>query len=133
MLLCDSAQGVGGKLYILGGGWTQVAEPPQGGLVMGLAVKLAIPWDRGNEKIPILIRLQNDQGESVLDPGGNAIEAQTELELGRPPGLKRGTPLDACLALNFMGLPLREGNYVWTLETDGSVKCRAPFRVVSQG
>jgi len=26
MLLCDSAQAVGGKLYILGGGWTMLAK-----------------------------------------------------------------------------------------------------------
>ena len=134
MLLCDSAQGVGGKLYILGGGWTQVSVPPQGGLVMGLAIKLAVPWDRANEQIPVLIRLLSDQGESVLDPDGNAIEAQTQLELGRPLGSQRGTPLDACLALNFVGLPLaEEGGYVWVLEADGNVKCRAPFRVVGQG
>jgi hypothetical protein len=131
VLLCDSAQAVNGKLYVLGGGWSQVSRAGfPGGFTMALAIRVAVPWDRANEKIPIMIRLVTDQGATVNDPADNPVEADTQLEVGRPPGLKAGTPLDACLAINFAGLPLDEGSYAWVLEADGSVKGRAPFRVL---
>jgi hypothetical protein len=131
VLLCDAAQAMAGKLYVLGGGWSQVSKTGfPGGFVMALAIRVAVPWDRANEQIPISIRLLTDQGAAVTDPADNPVEAATELEVGRPPGLKRGTPLDACLAINFNGLPLDEGSYAWILEADGSVKGRAPFRVL---
>lgn len=131
MLLCDAAQSVGGKLYILGGGWSQVSSAGfPGGLTMALAIKLAVPWDRANERIPVRVHLEGDQG-GVFEVEGNAIEAQTELELGRPPGLRRGTDLDATLALNFAGLPLPVGGYVWRLIVDRSDKARIPFQVLS--
>jgi hypothetical protein len=132
LLLCDSAQSVGGKLYILGGGWTQVAEPPPGNAIpMGLAVRVLVPWDRTNEQIPVHLRLVNDQGVPVSNPdSGEPLEATTALEVGRPPGVARGTPLDAALALNFMGVVLTAGSYVWELEVAGNVKARAPFRVL---
>ena len=48
---------------------------------------------------------------------------------GRPPGLRPGTPLDSTLALNFAGLTLGPGGYVWQLEVDGHVLARSAFRV----
>ena len=42
MLLCDAAQQQGGKLYILGGGWTTI-NFQQVPFNMALAIKLAIP------------------------------------------------------------------------------------------
>lgn len=128
MLLCDAAQSVGGKLYILGGGWSQLQVPEGGALTVALAMKVTIPWDRSNERIPLRVVLVTDQG-SPVNLGGMDVEARTDLEVGRPPGLTRGTPLDANLALNFVGLPLPAGGYAWLCEVDGSPKARTPFRV----
>jgi hypothetical protein len=50
-----------------------------------------------------------------------------DIEAGRPLGLKRGTPLDAPFVLNFAGLTLQPGGYVWQLEVDEEVKASAPF------
>jgi hypothetical protein len=128
MLLCDAAQSVGGKLYILGGGWSQVpAQALTSGQPMALAISLAVPWDQANEKFEIVARLTNEDGEPVE----GAPEARGQLEVGRPPGLKRGTPLDSTLALNFTGLSLAPGGYVWELRVNDEVKARTPFRVLA--
>lgn len=131
MLLCDAAESIGGKLYILGGGWSQIYTPniPTN---MALAVKLSIPWDRANEPIHIQASLLTEDGKPI-DLGMGPLTAEGDIEVGRPPGLKRGTPLDAPLVLNFGAVTLQPGGYVWQLEVDDEVKARAPFRVLSQG
>jgi len=73
-----------------------------------------------------------EDGQAV-DLGQGPIAATGNLEVGRPPGLRRGTPLDSVLALNFAGLELRPGGYVWQLSINGETKARTPFRVLSQG
>jgi hypothetical protein len=131
MLLCDAAQSVAGKLYVLGGGWSQIGPPVEGApFTMALAIKLGIPWDRANEQFRMRAVLVTDDGEPV-DAGGGPIAAEGQLEVGRPPGLRPGTPLDSTLALNFAGLELGPGGYVWQLEIDGHVLARTPFRVAA--
>lgn len=131
MLLCDAAQSVGGKLNILGGGWTQVAPPPGAPVTMALAIRIRIPWDRANDAFPIEAVLRTDQGEPVLIED-EAVMAGGNVEVGRPPGLEKGTPLDAMLAFNFPAVPLGPGSYVWHLEVEGTPKARANFRVLQR-
>lgn len=131
MLLCDAAQSVGGKLFVLGGGWSQIpAAALAGGASMALAVHIAVPWDQANEPLALVARLTTEDGKEV-DLGGGPIQAEGQLEVGRPPGLKRGTPLDSTLALNFAGLTLNPGGYVWQLLVNGDEKARAQFRALS--
>jgi hypothetical protein len=132
MLLCDYAQAVGGKLYIVGGGWSMLTmlEPR---VNMSLAVKLSVPWSRANERINIEAKLITDQGAEVLqqtDDGEAPIRAGGDMELGRPPGLRHGTPLDATFVLNFQGLDLEAGGYVWELKVGQNTAARVPFQVV---
>jgi hypothetical protein len=131
MLLCDAAESVGGKLYILGGGWSQMYSPntPTN---MALAVKLEIPWDLANEHIAFVAALVTEDGNPV-DIGTGPLKAEGGFEVGRPPGLKRGTPLDATFVLNFPNVTLQPGGYAWRLEIAEQVKARTPFRVLSQG
>jgi hypothetical protein len=131
MLLCDAAQSVGGKLYVLGGGWSQVsAAALAGGASMALAIHISVPWDQANEPLTLSARLTTEDG-TVVDLGGGPIQAEGNLEVGRPAGLKRGTPLDTTLALNFAGLALSPGGYVWRLYVNDELKARTPFRVMS--
>jgi len=117
----------------LGGGWSQtVAGSPGVQHSMALAVKLSIPWDQANEPLDLNAALVTEDGQAV-DLGQGPIAATGNLEVGRPPGLRRGTPLDSVLALNFAGLELRPGGYVWQLSINGETKARTPFRVLSQG
>jgi hypothetical protein len=124
LLLCDAAQEVGGKLYVLGGGWSVMAA--ETATNMALAVKLAVPWDQTNRQHKVEIQLLDADGEQV-DVGDGPVGLSGAFEVGRPPGLKPGTPLDAPFVANFGGLVLKPGSYVWQLEVDGSPVTRAPF------
>lgn len=116
LLLADSAQAVLGKLYILGGGWS-VTGPDAA--VMALAVKIEVPWDRGNDRHHWSLELLDADGQPVELPGPpngehQPVRLEGDFEPGRPPGLKPGTPLDVAMAFNFGPMPLpADGRYRW--------------------
>ncbi len=121
MLLADAAQAVDGKLYVLGGGWSICGPDP---VPMALAIKLEIPWDQSNVRHTWRLTLVDSDGAPFMAPGPDgeeqplAIEAQ--FEVGRPPGVRPGTPMDLPLAINFGPLPLEPGTrYEWRMEIDG--------------
>jgi len=121
MMLADSAQEVGGKLYILGGGWSITGPDP---VPMAIALKLEVPWDRTNVQHSLLLELLDEDGEPVLVPGPDdgevPLQVTGEFEAGRPAGIKPGTPIDSALAVNFGPLPLEGGRrYQWRLSIDG--------------
>ena len=119
MLLADSVQAVGGKLYILGGGWSITGPPAQ----FGIAILIEIPWDQTNQKHPWKLELLDSDGAAVLvqtPSGEQPLVFQGELEVGRPPGLKPGTPIAVPLAVNLAPLPLEPGSrYEWRLSIHG--------------
>ena len=129
MLLCDAAESVGGKLYVLGGGWSQVLRPnvPTN---MALAIKVAVPWSHANRQIPFQCKLVDGDGQHVLNDAGDEIGAEGNIEVGRPAGLQAGTSLDAPMVLNFGGIPLPPGIYTWQLTIDGELRARTSFRVL---
>jgi hypothetical protein len=99
MMLADAAQQVGGKLYVLGGGWSTTGSPTP---PMAVAIKIEVPWDRTSDVRP--------------------VEVTGELEVGRPAGLPDGTPLDAPLVVSFGPMPLESGRYEWRLEIEEFVE-----------
>jgi hypothetical protein len=120
-MLADAAQEVGGKLYILGGGWSITGPGP---VPMAIALKLEVPWDRTNEPHSLLIELLDEDGEPVLVDGPEEekvpLQVTGQFEAGRPPGIKPGTPIDSALAVNFGPLALEPGRrYQWRLSIDG--------------
>jgi hypothetical protein len=119
MLLADSVQAVGGKLYILGGGWSVTGPPAQ----FGIAILIEIPWDQTNQKHPWKLELLDSDGAAVLvqtPSGEQPLVFQGELEVGRPPGLKPGTPIGVPLAINLAPLQLEPSSrYEWRLSIHG--------------
>ena len=120
MLLADAAQAVGGKLYVLGGGWSVTGPEPS---PMAIALKFEVPWDQANVRHAWQLELVDADGRPALladREGEHTIVLAGEFEVGRPPGLKPGTPLDLALALNIGPLPLAPGGrFVWRLSIDG--------------
>ena len=119
MMLADAAQAVGGKLFILGGGWSVCGPEP---LPMALAVKIEVPWDQANLAHAWRLELLDSDGAPVLadtPDGARPIEVQSEFEVGRPAGVKPGTPLDLAFAISFGPLALPAATrYEWRLSID---------------
>jgi hypothetical protein len=117
VILCDAAVAdPRGKVHMLGAGWSVTATPtaPQ-----AVAVLMKIPWDRANQRLPMALRLLDTDGKpvSLEGPDGvQVIESRGEVEVGRPPGLEHGSPIDASFALNVQSMPLKPGRYEWRLE-----------------
>lgn len=128
MMLADAAQQVGGKLYILGGGWSQT--PP--GHPSAVALYFQVPWDQSDDEHKFKLELLTSDGDAVLDQEGNPIAIEGGIQTGRPPGLMKGTPLDASMAVSLPPLPLVPSRYEWRLTVGGQQHedWRLPFNVI---
>jgi hypothetical protein len=119
MILADSAQVADNKLFILGGGWSFIGPDPTPSAV---ALYIKVPWDQANMKHRLLLELVDSDGGpvEVQSPvGDQQIRVESEFEVGRPPGMHQGTPIDISLALNFGPIPLSpDGRYEWRLTID---------------
>jgi hypothetical protein len=119
MLLADHAQAAEGKLNIIGAGWTVVGPAPA---PFAIAILFEVPWDRANEEHGFRLELVDSDGIPVLVPtpdGEEPLMIEGQFEVGRPPGVKRGTPLPFPLALNMGPHPLAPGGrYEWRLTVD---------------
>jgi hypothetical protein len=115
LLLADSAQVADGRLFILGGGLSEVGPGPQ---PMAIAMLLDVPWDQANATHDWKFELLDEDGTPVLYDD-QPILVGGQFEAGRPDGLAPGTPIPVPLAINFTALPVEPGRrYVWRLAID---------------
>jgi hypothetical protein len=127
IILCDAAQAIGGKLFILGGGWSKVWGP--GPYSFALAVQLWLPWNQANERKALRISLVTEDGQAVNAPDGRPVLITGEVEAGRPPGVRPGSDLDVAVALPVT-LPIPPGQYRWNLELAGDLLTSVAFEVL---
>jgi hypothetical protein len=128
VLLCDAAEAVNGKLYVLGGGWTAVqsADRP---VSMSLGIVVTVPWDRTNMPHELRIELLDADGQ-VVRFGDQPVSVQTTFEVGRPPGVKAGSSFNSPMAWNFAGLVLPAGGYEFKVSIGGDPVASRPFMVI---
>lgn len=131
VILCDQAQVADGKVFVLGGGWTHVI--PEQPLTMALAVVVAVPWGDANRRHSLSVVLRDEDGHPVTlpNPAGAMTEVRSDgnFEIGRPPGIKPGSDLNAVMVFKFAGLALAPGGYVWELSVADAIE-KTPFWVV---
>lgn len=127
MLLCDFAEAVNGKLYISGGGWTNVRGPQP--LDCSVAVSIAVPWTHTNQKHKLILELLGEDGQIPTDADGNPVQIEGELEVGRPTGVVPGDPISTSLAFRLQGLDLETGGYSFSLKINGTEVAKTQFRV----
>jgi hypothetical protein len=126
MVLCDYAEVVGGKIYIMGGGWDQLrANAPA---PVAVALLVTVPWDQTNVQHELVLALTDEDGHEVSLGGPEPIVQKAQFEAGRPPGVTPGTGQTAPLAFRFPVLPLPVGGYAFVLTIDGAEKARVSFR-----
>ena len=127
-LLCDFAEEVNGKLYIMGGAWSEVRGPAPINCAIG--VRLATPWNKTNEKHDLAVRLITEDGAVAEDLNDNRIEATGEFEVGRPPGSLPGNEIVSAFAFQFQGLVVDTGAYRFGFFVDDTELASARFRVL---
>ena len=122
MLLCDAAQVVEGKLYILGGGWSMIGPDPAPSAV---ALKIEVDWHEAGMPHRWELYLEDADGRPVLveTPNGQMpMEVSGEFTVTQPPGIPEGSPIDVQLAVNLGPIPLQPGTrYKWRLTIDGEM------------
>jgi len=134
LLLADYAVVSDGKLTVVGGGWSHTGRDPAS---FGIALLIQVPWDQANTVHVFSVELLDADGAAVLvdgEEGEQAVAFGGEFEVGRPPGIKPGTPLDFPVAVNSTPLPLEQGRYEWRLTIDGDTRAdwTLPFSVRSE-
>lgn len=129
-LLADSAQALGGKLYLLGGGWNATGG---GALTGALAGILELDWHEANQRRHLRIELLTEDGHPVTvatPTGDRPVVIEGDVEVGRPPGARAGTPFNVPIAINFGPMPMPPaGRYEWRFSIDGTSRddWRLPF------
>jgi hypothetical protein len=138
LLLANSADASpAGLVYALGLRWSVTATPtPPAALV----VLINVPWDMTNQQHTISLRLVNSDGHEVMtgqhpetgEQAGLALDGS--FEVGRPPGIPRGTPIDQTMAIPLpAGLNLPAGStYQWRMQINGEDVASRSFFVRPQ-
>jgi hypothetical protein len=98
VLLADSAQAVGGKLYILGGRWSVTGPGPS---ASAIALKIEVPWDETNRRHKLLlppVRLAALDRRAVgAGLGGRLLDAPPARSTDGVTEASRPTPLSATI------------------------------------
>jgi len=124
-MLCDAAQTTQeGKLYVLGGGWSNIVRmvPPPGSSIapppsqFAIAVSFLIDWNDANRPIGIGVRIER-QDERQHPP---LFEVKAQVTAGRPPQTPPGDPLRALMALPVLVQFPEGGSYCVRAQMEGA-------------
>jgi hypothetical protein len=126
VMLCDYAEAVNGKLYIAGGGWSELRG--SGPADIALAVKMGLAWTDADRPVPLEAALLTEDGHTV-EAAGEPVRFSAEVQASRSEDLPPGTPLDVAVAIRFSNLVLTPGGYRFEVSLDGQLSTTVPFRV----
>ncbi|MBI4318435.1 MAG: hypothetical protein HY675_08085 [Chloroflexi bacterium] len=124
VMTADSAQVVGNKLYVLGGGWDSLtinSVPAQH--AMAVAISIKVPWHETNQKHKFAMDVATEDGASLAKAGG-------EFDVGRPPGIHPGMSQRLQVTLQLALKLEKTGVYSIVVTLDGREAARTLFNVV---
>lgn len=126
LILADAAQVVGGKLYLLGGGWENlvVNAPFPTQQLCAIAASFRVPWNETNQRHNVEVEVAHEDGQVLVQMGG-------QIEVGRPPGIPLGQEQRAQLAFSAVLTFERPGTYVVVGRVEGQEMLRVPFNVIA--
>ncbi len=127
VMVADAVQAMGGKLYVLGGGWDMlwVASFPARHPSMGIGLRLRVPWSYMDE-FDLSVDLVDEDGRSLF--GGKRFVQRIKVarRLGRPAGSETG--VTRAFTFNNLLFP-RPGGYAFPIYVGGAEVARVRFRV----
>jgi hypothetical protein len=128
-MLADAARVENGKVYVHGGGWDTInaSSFPTTHPSLALVLVLRVEYTEALEDIPFAIELVHEDG-SLMGPRGEGT-----LNVGHPPGTKRGTPTFVPQAITFNLLQFESpGGYRFRISSGEQELASVPFRLVAQ-
>lgn len=133
LLLCDWAEVLNGKLYMMGAGWTRVSAGQP--VIVGVAILIRVPWGLANQKHHLTFEIATEDGAPFVQEtsGGRLpVRIDGDFEVGRPTGVTPGSMLDLPVAFKAGPLVLPAGRYVGQLFIDGSLEKSVAFEALGQ-
>lgn len=127
-ILADAVQAVGGKLYVLGGGWDTLfaSRFPARHPSLGIGVRIRVPWSSAENEFRLSVDLLDEDGRSAF---GERSITQT-FRAGRPAGVPDGSDVGIVRALTINGLVFpHAGGYSFVVSIDDAEAHRISFRV----
>ena len=127
MLVADAAQSIASKVYVLGGGWTELlledfpSSPP---IPFSVVVGITIPWNMTNQRFTFALELVDADGSLV-----ETVAEPHEFEHGRPPGMRPGATQRLNLAVPVATEFPAPGRYVFRGLVDGEPRAEAVIEV----
>lgn len=100
LILADRAEVVNGKLYMMGGGWSDLqrvpaaADQPPPPSHLSVAVSVSVGWNETNQTHRLRLTIENEDSTQKL------AELEGDIEVGRPPGIPPGSDQRALLAVS---------------------------------
>ena len=124
LILADAAEVVGGKLYLMGGGWDRLtvnSQPAKKNLAVALALR--VPWHETNRQHAFRIDMTDEDGKQIVSVNGAT-------EVGRPAGIPPGQPQLVQFVVNFDATFEKLGTYVITARVNDSQERSVRFNIV---
>ncbi len=124
LILADKAEAIGGKLYLMGGGFdhvgmTAIPGPAQFDVAMGLLVG----YNETNLKHSFELRCEDADGNLVFPSAAGFFE------VGRPPGMSAGSEQRALMVFRGPFTFRETGDYSWVVTVNGVPQPATRFRV----
>ena len=130
LILADSAQVVGSKLFLLGGGWDRLTANSPFPLDRRCAVAVAIqvPWNETNQKRSFEIEVVEE--DPATEAPRTLSKTSGQVEVGRPPGIAPGQDQRVQMALD-LNLTIRSAGTVAVIaRIEGQESARVQFSVI---
>jgi hypothetical protein len=126
LILADYADIVGGKLYLVGGGWdtynSATAFPAP--VSFAIAASFSVPWGKTNEPHELEFAIHDSDGNELARLNG-------QIEVGRPAGM-RGDAQRFQIAVKLTLGFEKPGQYTIITRVDGEDRKRTGFKLISQ-
>jgi hypothetical protein len=122
MMLADGAHAAGGKLYVLGGGWSVMGPGPT---AMALALRFEVAWDETDVDHEWSLVLIDADGRPVMcaEHGTHPIQRRGRFHAHRAADSQAGVPIDFVTAVDVGVVSVPPGGrYVWTLTVDRATR-----------
>lgn len=131
IILADSAEVREGLLFLLGGGWSIGGPAAQPFAIAGL---IEVGWDETNTQHSLELTIEDEDGAPLLlpTPAGDVPFriGPAPFEVGRPPGIARGSSFNMPVAIPIVPIPWMPGRrYVVRFLIDGDEKDTLHFAV----